>query len=263
MTERVKFVQAQLNAKGLDAGAEDGVLGPKTIEALEKVEGLAADWPDERKLIGFIQLLAGEKDIEAGPVDGLWGPQTEFAFESLQHVAEHDEPPASWRPEEIPDLNPSNWPKQTPEQELIDFYGEVDTNQTNVDLPYPHKLSWQLETVVNRFRCHEKVSDSIGRVLTRVFEHYGQDEISQLRLDVWGGCLNVRKMRGGDRYSMHSWGIAIDYDPESNKLKWGRDRATFAKPDYDMWWRFWEEEGWVSLGRLRNFDWMHVQAAKI
>ncbi len=62
---------------------------------------------------------------------------------------------------------------------------------------------------------------------------------------------------------MHSWGIAVDYDPERNLVKWGRDRATFAKSEYDTWWKLWEEEGWVSLGRTRNFDWMHVQAAKL
>ena len=96
-----------------------------------------------------------------------------------------------------------------------------------------------------------------------MLEEYGEEEIVRLRLDLWGGCLNVRKMRGGTRYSMHSWGIAVDYDPDRNRLKWGRDRAAFAGPDYDVWWRFWEEEGWVSLGRTRNIDWMHVQAAKL
>ena len=77
-----------------------------------------------------------------------------------------------------------------------------------------------------------------------------------------GGCLNVRRMRGGTRWSTHSWGIAMDYDPEQNQWKWGRDRATLALPEYDAWWRLWEEEGWTSLGRTKNFDWMHVQAAK-
>ena len=37
----------------------------------------------------------------------------------------------------------------------------------------------------------------------------------------------------------------------------------FWGPEYDAWWRCWESEGWVSLGRLRNFDWMHIQAAKL
>jgi hypothetical protein len=27
----------------------------------------------------------------------------------------------------------------------------------------------------------------------------------------------------------------------------------FAQPEYDAWWRFWEEEGWVSLGRTKNY----------
>ncbi|MCH7410937.1 hypothetical protein MM239_16125 [Belliella sp. DSM 111904] len=62
---------------------------------------------------------------------------------------------------------------------------------------------------------------------------------------------------------MHSWGIAIDFDPSNNQLKWGRDMATFAGPEYHAWWDIWESEGWVSLGRLRNFDWMHVQAASL
>lgn len=263
MKKRIKFVQSHLNARGLDAGPEDGILGAKTLEALNKVEGIPQEWSKQRKVIGFIQLLAKENGIEAGPVDGYWGPQTSFAFESLEYLLEHGEKPKVWRPEEIPDENPNNWPKQTPQEDLIDSYGQVNTNQTRIDLPYPHRLSWKKRTVIHRFSCHEKVHDSLKRVLTRVFEHYGLEEIRRLRLDIWGGCLNVRKMRGGNRYSMHSWGIAVDYDPEHNQLKWGRDRASFARPEYDMWWRYWEEEGWVSLGRQRNFDWMHVQAARL
>jgi hypothetical protein len=146
---------------------------------------------------------------------------------------------------------------------LIRFYGEVGQNQTRVHVPYTHRLSWEKTTRVNSFSCHEKVHDSLLRVLNRVLDHYGPERIRELQLDLWGGCLNVRKMRGGTRWSMHSWGIALDYDPERNQLKWGRDRAAFAKPEYDRWWQFWEEEGWVSLGRSRNFDWMHLQAAKL
>ena len=100
------------------------------------------------------------------------------------------------------------------------------------------------------------------RVLTNTFNHYGYERIKDLRLDHWGGCLNVRRMSGGRKYSTHSWGIAVDYDPQHNRLKWGRDKAFFARPEYSKWWEFWENEGWTSLGRTRNFDWMHIQAAK-
>jgi hypothetical protein len=96
-----------------------------------------------------------------------------------------------------------------------------------------------------------------------VLQHYGPDKVRQLGLDLFGGCLNVRKMRGGSAWSMHSWGIAFDFDPDRNQLKWGRDRAVFARPEYQKWWELWEEEGAVSLGRARNFDWMHVQFASL
>jgi hypothetical protein len=55
----------------------------------------------------------------------------------------------------------------------------------------------------------------------------------------------------------------LDFDPSRNKLKWGRDKANLARPEYDAWWEAWETEGWLSLGRERNFDWMHIQAVKL
>ena len=43
----------------------------------------------------------------------------------------------------------------------------------------------------------------------------------------------------------------------------GWDRTASPRPEYETSWWFWEEEGWVSLGRTKNPDWMHVQAAKL
>lgn len=261
--EVIRFIQEQLNSIGLDAGRADGILGPKTEAALNRVDGLPTDWPKTRKAVGFIQLLANGKEIEAGRIDGYWGPQTDFAFDALYEMVAEGREPTVWRPEDLPDVNPNQWPPQKPQSELERLYGAVGQNQARIDLPFPHKLAWAKRKRINRFSCHEKVHDSLNRVLTRVLDHYGPEEISRLGLDLWGGCLNVRQIRGGRRYSTHSWGIALDYDPANNRLKWGRDRATFARPEYEKWWQLWEEEGWVSLGRARNFDWMHVQAAKI
>jgi hypothetical protein len=75
--------------------------------------------------------------------------------------------------------------------------------------------------------------------------------------------MNVRKMRGSDAWSMHSWGIALDFDANRNALRMTSKEAAFAKPAYNQWWKLWEDEGWVSLGRERNYDWMHVQAARL
>ncbi len=259
----IRFMQNQLNLMGYDAGAEDGIFGTRTKKALGKIEWIAQNWSQNRKAIAFIQNIAQIKGIETGKIDGYWGPQTEFAFESLIKIVYENKEPEPWRPEEILDKNPNNWPDQLPEANIIKYYGNVGENQTRISLPYPHRLAWKTDQIINSFLCHEKVHDSLHRILTRVLDNFGHEEIKRLKLDLWGGCLNVRKKRGGTSYSMHSWGIAIDYNPARNKLKWTRDKAMFARPEYKKWWEIWEQEGWVSLGRSKDFDWMHVQASKL
>ena len=269
-TAAVRVLQESLIEEGRDPGKVDGKLGKNTYNAvaaalasrLPAVPENWTDWPDSRKCVAMLQLFCSEQGIDSGKIDGYWGPQTEYAFDVLCYLRGHGEFPPDFRDDEPIDVNPNLWPVQD-EPELIRNFGEKGENQTRLVLPYHHRLSWDLRKTVQSFWCHEKVHDSAHRVLTRVLGHYGPERIRELRLDRWGGCMNVRKMRGGSKWSMHSWGIAIDYDTEFNQYNWGRDRAGMASPEYTAWWLFWEEEGWVSLGRTRNFDWMHLQAAKL
>ncbi len=259
----IKLIQKQLNGMGYNAGPVDGIAGEKTKNALLQVPGNTGNWPFKRQAIAYIQQLCQKNGIDAGPVDGYWGPQTDYAYSVFSEFLETGIMPSPWRDEApLVEYNPHNWPVE--QQALLEqFYGEIGENQVMFDLPFPHRLSWDKRKVVHRISCHQKVSDSLNNVLTNVLNHYGLEEIRRLRLDIWGGCLSVRKKRGGTSWSTHAWGIAMDYDPDHNALRWGRDRAAFARPEYDKWWECWEKEGWVSLGRKKNYDWMHVQAAKI
>lgn len=159
-------------------------------------------------------------------------------------------------------ISDNNWPKQN-YADMVKFYGEVGTNQTSLVLPYEMKLAWDLDSKVTKLTCHKKVKDSLERIFKNTLDHYGLEEIKKLKLDVFGGCLNVRKMRGGSSWSIHSWGAAIDLDPDRNQLKWTKDKAYFAKPEYEPFWKIVEAEGWTSLGREKNYDWMHFQAADL
>lgn len=218
---------------------------------------------EKRRLVAFIQLLSKQAGIECGLIDGFWGPQTNFAYNSLVYLKENGMLPPLWRDTLPLDVNPNNWPKET-EAELIAFYGQPgdESQLIRIDLPYVLRLAWDLNTEVSRAYCHKKVANSIVTVLDKVKKHYNESEIKSLRLDLYGGCYNKRKKNGGSSWSTHAWGIALDFDPDKNQLTWGRDRAHFAKPNYDFWWNCWEQEGWLSLGRTKNFDWMHVQAAR-
>ena len=154
------------------------------------------------------------------------------------------------------------WPKQD-YSSLTKFFGEPGENQILLPLPFPMRLAWETESIVKRISCNEKVAEPLKRIFTAVLNHYGLEEIKRLRLDLFGGCLNVRKMRGGNAWSTHSWGIAVDIDPDNNQLKWGKDKATLAKAEYEAFWKIVEGEGAISLGRAKNYDWMHFQFASL
>lgn len=152
------------------------------------------------------------------------------------------------------------WPRQA---DVPKFYGARGGNQSLLELPYAMRIAWDLRKTVKRISVHRKVHDSAARAFARIADTYSAPERKALGLDLFGGCLNVRKMRGGSAWSMHSWGIAIDFDPARNQLNWGSDKARLADPDAEPFWQAWEDEGWLSLGRARNRDFMHVQAARL
>lgn len=154
------------------------------------------------------------------------------------------------------------WPNQD-EESIIEYFGHPGHHLMRVTVPYPLIIAWDTSKQVNSFICHEKVSASIKRVLRGVSLHYSLPRVRELGLDIWGGCYNLRRMTGGKRLSLHSWGIAIDWDPENNQYNQTSVTATLAQPEYEKWWEIWEDEGWVSLGRERDLDWMHVQAARL
>lgn len=262
--DNVKLVQESLNKHYKANLKVDGLAGRGTAAELLKVQAIPTHWGLEKQIIGYLQHICNIEAIDAGPVDGLWGPQTEYGCEILRDKLNGSETPP-WRDDEGlggTATSSDTWPLQT-QSDLTAYYGDVGTGQVKLQLPYPLKIAWSPEKSVSRITCHGRVHDSVKRILTTVKNHYGVERIKGLGLDMWGGCLNVRKMRGGSKWSTHSWGIAMDWDPGRNRLKWDKYKARLAQPEYAMWWKIWEDEGWISLGRERNYDWMHVQAATI
>jgi len=208
-------------------------------------------------------------------VDGISGPKTKAAIKKFQHI----NPPlkvdgiagrktlAELFPEAMPsrdtDTNARKRKNSPRQKDVPKFYGQVGRNQTKIILPYQMKLAWDLDVVVKKISCHKKIATSMQGIFVDTLDHYGLDGIYDLRLDLYGGCLNIRKMRGGSRYSMHAWGIAVDIDPARNRFKWTKSRAHLSEEKYKPFWKIVEKHGATSLGRERNFDWMHFQFARL
>lgn len=149
-------------------------------------------------------------------------------------------------------------------EECIKKFGKPNEKGTylkTIDLPYPMRIAWDLDTKVKKMRCHKDVADAFLAVFNDILESYGLERIVELGIDLYGGCFSFRKMRGGTSWSKHSWGIAIDLDPARNKLKETSKTARFAREEYQEMIDIFYKHGFISLGREKNYDWMHFEIA--
>lgn len=275
-TSDVRAVQTKLAALGLYHDKIDGDRGPNTdtaiLAGLPRLRvALPQGWQslsEKRRAVAFLQAMAKAEGIDPGPIDGWWGPQTEFAATALAQKLQTGTVP-TWRDVVPSAANPSDWPK---ESGVVGFYGPHGRPDApfpppplvKVPSPWTFRIAWNLSQTRSFLWAHEKCAASLGRVLNAVFAQYGEARLRALSLDIFSGDYNARLKKGSaSSWSMHSWGIAFDFDDTHNQLTWHADRARFAQPEYIPWWQIWEAEGWVSLGRSRNFDWMHVQAARL
>lgn len=155
------------------------------------------------------------------------------------------------------------WPRQSALTGFFGPAGEPACTAGSVKLPFPFVIAWDTSQRITRFSCHQKVAADFTGIFAEAAAHYGEKQFRALRLDRFGGCYNYRKMRGGSRLSMHAWGIAVDLDPERNGLKVSAPKAAFSAEAYVPFWKIVEAHGAVSLGRVRDFDWMHFQFARL
>lgn len=130
---------------------------------------------------------------------------------------------------------------------------------TQIVLPFPMRLAWDKNTIVKKMSCHRDIANALTNVFKDILAHYGLAEIQRLGIDLFGGCFNFRAMRGGTSFSVHAWGLAVDLDPERNQLKETSRTARFARPEYKAMIDIFYKHGFISLGREKNYDWMHFQ----
>lgn len=147
--------------------------------------------------------------------------------------------------------------------QMVERYGRPNQSGTylvSVPMPFPMRLAWDTAVVVKSIRCHKLEAGRVRLIFEQILQYYGPDKVRELGIDLFGGCFNFRQMRGGSDWSKHSWGTAIDLDPARNKLQETKATARFARPEYAPMIDIFEANGWASLGRSRNFDWMHFEA---
>tara|TARA_R110000868_G_scaffold73521_4_gene213190 strand:- start:7391 stop:7978 length:588 start_codon:yes stop_codon:yes gene_type:complete len=177
------------------------------------------------------------------PADGFWGPRSADACRAhLLAMFPHPRP----------------FPKQVA---VAEFYGPhgtadgFDPPTKTITLPFPVFYD---NVTVRVLHPHVKCADSLLHVFDRLAEAYPTSESRRAAgiLD-YGGLYNPRPMRGGSTWSMHSWAIAIDFNPEQNGnlMSW----PVAAMMPLEVMECF-AREGWTAAGAFWGRDAMHMQA---
>lgn len=156
------------------------------------------------------------------------------------------------------------WPKQS---YCTQFYGDprgkdFDDNLTGVAIPWLCVTSWDGKPY-KRIQVHKRCAESLTRIFAAIWEASGhsQDKINEWGMNKCGGGYAFRSMRGGTRLSMHSYGCAVDFDPDRNAM--GDATPHFAECQEVR--NAFHAEGWVWGGNWsgRYCDGMHFQAALV
>ena len=181
------------------------------------------------------QIIAMQDRIGATP-DGFWGPRSIAACQ--RHLR---------------DLMPKdgNWPSQS-QAALQGFYGSPGDESKLVNLPVAGLGVEYDGKPVKTIRCHERVADSLKRVLEAIAASPQRDILKE-----FAGVFNNRPMRGGSLPSLHARGAAIDLDPDTNRLS--QSWPISATMPLEVMEHF-AREGWLAAGAFWSRDAMHFQA---
>ena len=234
-----------------------------------------------KKLAKRIQKALKGFNLYTNKVDGIWGRKSREALTKFQNM-QGLKPDGIWGKKTSKQLFPSKIPSRRKkalrtqgkrktseltgitypmEKDVKKFYGSVGKNTTRIKLPYPMWLAWDERVKISKMTVHKIIARDVKAMYQEVLDVYGIDEIIRLNLDIFGGSLNVRRIRGGRRWSTHAWAIAIDHDPQHNRLRWKAHKAHFSHSDYDKFFEIVNKYGGTSLGREFGYDYMHIQWA--
>lgn len=225
-----KLIQEKLNLTA------DGYAGEKTLRALSGYFGCDENWKAVQRAVG----------VDA---DGYAGTNTINAIIKKMRI-------------ELPKTIP-----QSVIRSNTSIFGKAgdENNLVNVPVPANYPLRYEGKKV-KTIRVHKLAKDSIEKALKEIADYYenkyGSVEEAEKNVPaiyVYSGSFNFRKTTTGKVYSMHAYGLALDFDAEKNTYHMGRDKARLAKEEYKPFLDILEKHGWLSLGRRANYDWQHVQ----
>jgi len=128
-------------------------------------------------------------------------------------------------------------------------YGAPELQKNMVMWDVPTEL--EIGVIPKRLYCNKDLVAPLALAFKNLIERGFVTE-----LKTWDGCFNIRKMRGLQSMSLHSWGIAIDVNAFENGLG--------QKPKLSAGFvQCFTDAGFDWGGTWKRSDGMHFQLKKI
>lgn len=129
-------------------------------------------------------------------------------------------------------------------------YGEpAPNNKWMVLWDVPEEL--EIGVIPKRIYCNKDLIKPLTKAFKCLIKTGKVEE-----LKTWDGCFNIRKIRGGNLMSLHSWGVAIDVNAFEN----GLHQKPKLSPEFV---KCFTDNGFDWGGTWGRKDGMHFQLSKI
>jgi len=137
----------------------------------------------------------------------------------------------------------------TSSQCLKKYGNPSSSNKCLVLFDVPSHL--EIGLIPKRIYCNRDMVVPLTNAFTNLIATGAVSEIK-----TWDGCFNIRKKRGLNSLSLHSWGLAVDINAFENQLG--------ATPKLsDKFVKCFTDAGFGWGGTWKRKDGMHFQLAKI
>jgi hypothetical protein len=99
----------------------------------------------------------------------------------------------------------------TPHEALVKYGHPSQTNKCMTLFEVPKEL--QVGKIPKRIYCNKDIVEPLKKSFKQLIDTGLVSE-----LETFDGCFNIRQQRGSQVMSMHSWGLAVDFNASANKL---------------------------------------------
>jgi hypothetical protein len=128
-------------------------------------------------------------------------------------------------------------------------YGDPNLQKSMILWDVPTAL--EIGVIPKRIYCNKDMIEPLSKAFNNLILRGFVNE-----LKTWDGCFNIRKKRGLQSMSLHSWGIAMDVNAFEN----GLGKEPNLSPGFV---KCFTDAGFEWGGTWERKDGMHFQLAKI